>query len=146
MNRTIKDTKRNYCLVVSFIILFIVLSCELLSCRVFIYTVHCIVLWNTVLSCLLLYCSLYCPVNYYLFVSFIVLLIVLSWELLSCRVFYCTAHCIVLWTTVVSFLLLYCSFHCPSFNLPLFKLVFKDRTCIGIICCFKMWDIKQIYS
>ena len=83
----------NYCLVVSFIILFIVLSCKLLSVRVFYYTVHCIVLWTTVLSVLLLYCSLYCPVNYCLVLSFIILLIVLSYELLSFRVFYYTVHC-----------------------------------------------------
>jgi hypothetical protein len=51
----------NYCLVVSFIILLIVLSCELLSVRVFHCTSHWIVLWTTVFSCLLLYCSLYSP-------------------------------------------------------------------------------------
>jgi hypothetical protein len=87
--------------------------CELLSFRVFYYTVHCIVLWTAVVSCVLLYCSLNCPVNCCRFVSFIMLFIVLSCELLSFRVFYYTVHCVGLWTAVVSYLLLYCSLHCP---------------------------------
>ena len=104
----------------------------------YIFCILWIVLWTTVCSFLLLYCSLYCLVNYCLVASIIILFIVLSCKLLSCRVFYYSAHCIVLWTTVVSCLLSYCSLCCLSFNLRLFKLVYNDCTCIGIMCFFMM--------